>query len=280
MKYVGAHVSAEGGVHNAPVNAHRIGAKAFALFTKNQRQWFAPPLSKEVIKMFRDNCERFDYKPFQILAHDSYLINLGNPGREALEKSRKSFLDEFQRCEMLGLDRLNFHPGSHLNLIGEEECLKIIAESINITLDKTRVVTAVIENTAGQGTNLGYTFEQIRYIIDLVEDKSRVGVCFDTCHAYAAGYDIRNAEGFNRTFDLFDKIIGIKFLKGIHLNDSKKEHSSRVDRHENLGNGFLGEDVFKLLMNDLRFDNMPLILETPDESLWEDEIKKLYSFVK
>lgn len=280
MKYVGAHVSAEGGVHNAPLNAHRIGAKAFALFTKNQRQWFAPPLSEETIKLFRQNCETLGYKPFQILAHDSYLINLGHSEKEALEKSRKSFLEEFKRCELLGLDRLNFHPGSHLNLTGEEDCLKIIAESINITLEKTRGVTAVIENTAGQGTNVGYKFEQIRYIIELIEDKTRVGVCFDTCHAYAAGYNIKDAKGFMETFKLFDEIIGIDFLRGLHINDSKKEYASRVDRHENIGKGFLGEEVFKLIMNDSRFDNIPIILETPDESLWEEEIRKLYSYVK
>jgi deoxyribonuclease-4 len=184
-----------------------------------------------------------------------------------------------QRCEQLGLDRLNFHPGSHLGLTGEEECLKIIAESINITLDKTRGVTAVIENTAGQGTNLGHTFEQIKLIIDNVEDKSRVGVCIDTAHAYASGYNIKTSYGFNETFRQFEEIIGIKFLKGMHINDSKKEHATRVDRHENLGKGFLGEEVFWILMNDPRFDNMPLILETPEESLWEEEIRRLYSFV-
>lgn len=280
MKYIGAHVSAGGGVQNAPLNAVKIGAKAFAFFTKNQRQWFSAALSKESIRAFRENCEKYGFEPFQILPHDSYLINLGHPEKEALEKSRKSFLDEVHRCELLGLDRLNFHPGSHLNLVTAEESLRIIAESINITLDKTKGVTAVIENTAGQGTNLGYKFEQIRYIIDLIEDKSRVGVCFDTCHAYTAGYDIRQEPGFTETFRLFDEIIGMKYLKGMHINDSKKEHATRVDRHENLGKGFLGEDVFRVIMNDTRFDNMPLILETPDESLWEEEIKRLYSFIK
>jgi len=269
MKYVGAHVSTKGGVQNAPIHAGEISAKAFALFTKNQRQWLAPPLTKETINMFRDNCEKFDFKPFQIMPHDSYLINLGNPEKEGLEKSRNSFLDEFRRCELLGLDRLNFHPGSHLNMIGEEECLKIIAESINLTLDKTKTVTAVIENTAGQGTNLGYSFEQLRFIIDYVDDKSRVGVCFDTCHAYAAGYNIKTKEGFNETFRLFDEIIGMNYLKGMHINDSKKGFASRIDRHENLGKGLLGEEVFRLIMNDKRFDDMPLILETPWESLWK-----------
>jgi deoxyribonuclease-4 len=280
MKYLGAHVSASGGVENAPVNANNIGARAFALFTKNQRQWFSSPLSKTSIKIFRENCEKFDYQPFQILPHDSYLINLGHPEKEPLEKSRKSFLDEMQRCEQLGLDRLNFHPGSHLKQIGEEESLGIIAESINIVLDKTKGVTAVIENTAGQGSNLGYKFEHLNFIIEKVEDKSRVGVCIDTCHAFTSGYDLKTANGFTETFIQFEKIVGLKYLRGMHINDSKKEMATRVDRHENIGKGFLGEDVFVMLMNDVRFDNMPLILETPDESLWAEEIKRLYALVK
>jgi len=280
MKYVGAHVSASGGVENAPLNAKAIGARAFALFTKNQRQWFSNPLTKASIKLFRDNCEKLDYKPFQILPHDSYLINLGHPEKEPLEKSRASFLDEMQRCEQLGLDRLNFHPGSHLKAISEEECLSRIAESINIVLDKTKGVTAVIENTAGQGTNMGHKFEQIRFMIDKVDDKSRVGVCIDTCHAFTSGYNIKSPDGYEETFNLFGQIIGFKYLKGMHINDSKKELATRVDRHDNIGKGLLGEDLFRMLMNDLRLDNMPLILETPEESLWEAEIKNLYSLIR
>jgi deoxyribonuclease-4 len=280
MKYVGAHVSASGGVDKAPENANQIGARAFALFTKNQKQWFSNPLTLASIKLFRDNCERYDYKPFQILPHDSYLINLGHPEQEQLDKSRTAFLDEMQRCEQLGLDRLNFHPGSHLNSISEEECLKRIAESINIVLGKTKGVSAVIENTAGQGTNMGYKFEHLKEIIDNVEDKSRVGVCIDTCHAYTSGYDVKRAEGFKKTFEQFEEIVGFKYLKGMHLNDSKKELGTRVDRHDNLGIGFIGEEPFAILMNDPRFDNIPLILETPEESLWEAEIKKLYSLVE
>jgi deoxyribonuclease-4 len=279
MKYVGAHVSASGGVENATVNANAIGAKAFALFTKNQRQWFSNALSLASIKVFRENCEKYGYKPFQILPHDSYLINLGHPEKEPLEKSRASFLDEMQRCEQLGLDRLNFHPGSHLKGISEEKCLGRIAESINIALDKTKGVTAVIENTAGQGTNMGHKFEQVRFIIDKVEDKSRVGICIDTCHAFTSGYDIKSQKGYSETFAQFDKIIGFNYLKGMHLNDSKKELATRVDRHDSIGKGFLGEDAFRMLMNDPRFDNMPLILETPEESLWEAEIKNLYSLI-
>lgn len=279
MKYVGAHVSAEGGVQNAPLNAQEIGAKAFALFTKNQRQWFSSPLTLKNISEFRENCEKYNYRPFQILPHDSYLINLGHPEKEALEKSRKSFLDEMKRCELLGLDRLNFHPGSHLNSISVKDSLKRIAESINIALDQTKGVIAVIENTAGQGTNLGNTFEQIKFIIDHIEDKTRTGVCIDTCHAFASGYDIKSAEGFEETFNKFSEIIGFNYLKGLHLNDSKKDFGTRVDRHENIGKGLIGQEVFSFIMNDDRFNDMPLILETPEESLWEAEIKQLYSLV-
>lgn len=280
MKYIGAHVSAQGGVENAPLNAHGIGANAFALFTKNQRQWVAKPLAPESIAAFRENCEKLGFLPSQILPHDSYLINLGHPEKDALQKSRDAFLDEMQRCEQLGLDRLNFHPGSHLNQIPVSESLALVAESINQVLDKTRGVIAVIENTAGQGSNLGNTFEQIREIIDRVEDKRRVGVCIDTCHSYSAGYDLKTTEGAARVFDEFDRIIGFSYLKGMHLNDTKKELGSRVDRHDVLEAGLLGMDVFSFIMNDERFDGIPLVLETPDETRWAEEIQLLRSLVK
>lgn len=280
MKYAGAHVSISGGVENAPLNAERIGARAFAMFTRNQRQWAAKPLSTESIRSFRKNCERLGYKPFQILPHDSYLINIGSPQEGILRKSREAFTEELKRCELLGLDRLNFHPGSHLNLFGTEECMVAIARSINLSLEATRGVTAVIENTAGQGSNLGYTFEQLKFIIDNIDDKSRAGVCIDTCHAFSAGYDIRTREGFENTFMDFDRVIGMKYLKGLHLNDTKKGLGSKVDRHENIGLGLLGEETFRIIMNDVRFDNMPLILETPDDTKWPEEIKKLYSFME
>jgi deoxyribonuclease-4 len=279
MKYIGAHVSTTGGVENAPINAHDIGAKAFGLFTKNQRQWISAPFTKANIDSFKKNCEKYGYLPSQIMPHDSYLINLGHPEKEGLLKSRNAFLDEMQRCEQLGLDRLNFHPGSSLGKITQEECLKMVAESINIVLDKTNGVTAVIENTAGQGSNVGYTLEQIRFIIDLVEDKSRVGVCFDTCHAYTSGYDIKSEDGYQKTFLQFENIIGFKYLKGLHLNDSKKDLGSRVDRHDQIGDGLLGEEVFRRIMNDARFDDIPMILETPDESRWKEEILMLYRLV-
>lgn len=279
-KKIGAHVSATGGVENAPKNAHDIDAKAFALFTRNQRQWRSAPLSEKSIELFKQRCAEFGYTADDILPHDSYLINLGHPETEGLEKSRMAFLDEMQRCEQLGLDRLNFHPGSHLNKMTESECLTRIAESINWALDKTSGVTAVIENTAGQGSNLGYTFEQIAEIIHQVEDKSRVGVCLDTAHTLASGYEIRTEEGFRDTFARFEEIIGFNYLRGMHINDSKKELATRVDRHDSVGKGVMGLKMFELLMNDSRFDGIPLILETPDESLWAEEIKLLYSLEK
>lgn len=280
MKYIGAHVSAGGGVENAPVNAYKIGATAFALFTKNQRQWVANPLTGESIAAFKTNCEKYGYKPHQILPHDSYLINLGHPETEALQKSRIAFLDELQRCEQLGLDRLNFHPGSHLNMISEKQCLTNIAESINWALNQTSGVIAVIENTAGQGSNLGFSFYQLKSIIEQVEDKSRVGVCIDTCHAYSAGYDIKSRAGFEKVFQEFDEVVGFQYLKGMHLNDSKKELGSRVDRHDSLGTGTLGLEVFECIMTDNRFDGIPLILETPNEDLWADEIQTLIKMQK
>lgn len=275
MKYIGAHVSAAGGVENAPINAHAIGATAFALFTKNQRQWIAPPLTAKSIDLFKKRCADYGYKPNMILPHDSYLINLGSPDSDSLQKSRDAFVDEMKRCEQLGLDRLNFHPGSHLGKISEEDSMSLIAQSINIAQKETSSVIAVIENTSGQGSNLGFKFEHLKFIIDLVDDKTRVGVCIDTCHAFTAGYDIQSKDGFEKTFNDFDRIVGFKYLKGMHLNDTKKGLGSRVDRHESLGEGILGIDTFQWIMTDTRFDGIPLILETPDESKWEKEISFL-----
>lgn len=280
MKYIGAHISASGGVENAPLNAKEIGAKAFAFFTRNQRQWVSKPYETKSIDLFKSRCDELGFLPDNILPHGSYLINLGHPEEEALQKSRAAFLDEMLRCEQLGLNRYNFHPGSHLHVMDVDACLDRIAESINFALDKTKGVTAVIENTAGQGTNLGHTFEQIAHIIDKVEDKSRVGVCIDTAHALAAGYEIRTREGFDETFDNFNKIVGLEYLKGMHINDSKKEVGTRVDRHDSLGKGVMSMDLFSFIMNDSRFDNMPLILETPDADIWAEEIKMLYSLQK
>lgn len=276
MKRIGAHVSASGGVENAPLNAKAIGAKAFALFTKNQRQWKAKGLTEKSIEAFRENLKSASIAPEHVLPHDSYLINLGHPEGEALEKSRNAFLDEIQRCQQLGLKLLNFHPGSHLKKISEEQSLSLVAESINRTLEQTCDVTAVIENTAGQGSNLGYRFEHLAAIIDQVEDKTRVGVCLDTCHTFTAGYDLRTQQACDKTFEEFEQIVGFKYLRGMHLNDSKPDLGARVDRHESLGKGKIGWEAFNYIMNDPRFDEIPMILETIDSSLWAEEIRQLY----
>lgn len=280
MKFVGAHVSVSGGIENAPINAHNIGAKAFALFTKSPTRWNATPLKGKTIEQFKSNCEKYGYKPEHILPHDGYLINIGSPEPDKLNISREAFLDEFQRCEQLGLTMLNFHPGSHLNLVDIDKCLDTIAESINITLNKTNGVKAVLENTAGQGSNVGFSFYHIAHIIDKVEDKTRVGVCIDSCHAFAAGYDLSTENSFKKVWEEFDDVIGMQYLCAMHLNDTKKGLSSRVDRHESLGKGVLGSDFFINLMNDSRFDNIPLILETPNDEIWAEEIAWLYSQIK
>jgi deoxyribonuclease IV len=278
-KFVGAHVSASGGVFNAVENAQKIGAKAFALFTKNQRQWVAKDLDAETIDKFKTALEKSGILPKHVLPHDSYLINLGHPELEAREKSVEAFLDEVQRCSILGLNRLNFHPGSHLKKISEDECLANISESMNRVLDKTSGVSLVIENTAGQGSNLGWKFEHLAQIIDKVEDKSRVGVCIDTCHMFSAGYDIRTREAYDKSWGEFEKIVGFKYLMGMHINDSKAKFGSHVDRHNSLGVGEIGIDTFKFIMNDDRMNDIPLILETIDDTIWDKEIALLYSFV-
>ncbi len=280
MKYIGAHVSVKGGVSNAPLEAARIGAKAFALFTGSSNRWASKAISEEETERFKANCEAGGFSPAHILPHDNFLINLGSPDPQKLEMSRKSFIDEMRRCSQLGLTMLNFHPGSHLKEIPVDDCLDLIAESINISLDQTEGVTAVIESTAGQGSNLGYEFGQIAHIIDKVEDKTRVGVCVDTCHTYSAGYDLRSEEGYAKTWNDFDRIIGAGYLRALHLNDDKRELGSRIDRHEEIGKGTLGEEFFIRLVNDPRFDNMPLILETPNDAIWHKEIAWLYSQIK
>lgn len=294
-KFVGAHVSASGGVFNAPLNAMEIGAKAFALFTKNQRQWKAKPLDTKTIDAFQKNLEASGILPKHVLPHDSYLINLGHPEVEKLEKSRDAFIDELERCDLLGLDRLNFHPGSHLVKIPKKDplyeeklleaelgCLDVIAESMNRAIEATKDsnVKLVIENTAGQGSNLGYRFEHLGHLIDKIEDKSRVGVCLDTCHTFTAGYDLRTKEAYDATMDEFDRIVGSQYLMGMHLNDSKPPLGSRVDRHHSLGMGEIGWDAFRFIMNDPRMDDIPLVLETIDESIWAQEIAELYRLVE
>ncbi|UJF19662.1 deoxyribonuclease IV [Vibrio sp. SS-MA-C1-2] len=275
MKFIGAHVSAAGGVANAPLNAAKIGATAFALFTKNQRQWVAKPLTGSMITEFKTNCKKYNFKPEQILPHDSYLINLGHPEQEKLDKSRAAFIDEMERCNQLGLTLLNFHPGSHLKKIDPEACLALIAESINLAHQQVPTVCAVIENTAGQGSNLGWSFEQLATIIDQVEDKSRVGICIDTCHTFAAGYDLSTTETCEKTFAEFERLIGFEYLRGMHLNDSKTPLGSRVDRHHSLGEGHIGLACFEFIMKDSRFDGIPLVLETINPDIWQQEISYL-----
>jgi deoxyribonuclease-4 len=294
MKFVGAHVSSSGGVQNAPLNAMAIGAKAFALFTKNQRQWVAKPLTSADIEAFKANLAKSGIEPKYILPHDSYLINLGHPEEEALEKSRDAFIDEIRRCELLGLKLLNFHAGSHLVKLNkksedypfllqeaQEACMDRIAESMNIAIEYTKecAVKLVIENTAGQGTNMGYRFEHLAYIIERIEDKSRVGVCLDTCHTFTSGYDLRTFEAYEATMSEFERLVGFEYLCGMHINDSKPPLGSRVDRHHSLGMGEIGWDTFRFIMNDSRMDDIPLILETIDETIWAKEIETLYSMV-
>ncbi len=295
MKFVGAHVSASGGVDNAPLNAMKIGAKAFALFTKNQRQWVAKPLEEKMIESFRANLKKSGILPKHVLPHDSYLINLGHPEVEKLEKSREAFIDELHRCEQLGLELLNFHPGSHLVKVPKKDpeyddkimeaeltCLDVIAESLNLAIEATKGsnVKLVIENTAGQGTNLGYKFEHLAHIINKVEDKSRVGVCLDTCHTFTGGYDLRTREAYDETMDTFERIVGFEYLSAMHINDSKPKLGSRVDRHHSLGQGEIGWDTFKFIMNDERMDDIPLVLETIDSDIWDREILEMYSLIE
>jgi len=295
MKFVGAHVSASGGVENAPLNAMKIGAKAFALFTKNQRQWVAKPLTQASIDAFKSNLEKSGILPKHVLPHDSYLINLGHPEVEKLEKSREAFIDELKRCAQLGLDKLNFHPGSHLVKVpkrdphyeeklmeAELHCLDVIAESMNHAIEATADldVKLVIENTAGQGSNLGYRFEHLAHLIGKVEDKSRVGVCLDTCHTFTSGYDLRTKEAYKKTMDDFGRIVGFEYLMGMHINDSKPPLGSRVDRHHSLGMGEIGWDAFKFIMNDPRMDDIPLVLETINEEIWAEEIEALYGLIE
>jgi len=294
MKFVGAHVSAGGGVDKAPLNAMAIGAKAFAVFTKNQRQWVAKPLETETIDAFHKNLEASGILPKHVLPHDSYLINLGHPEVEKLEKSREAFIDELERCRVLGLDKLNFHPGSHLVKVPKKDpeyidkimsaelhCLDVIAESMNLAIEATKDsnVKLIIENTAGQGSNLGYKFDHLGYIIEKIEDKSRVGVCLDTCHTFTAGYDLRTREAYDKTMEEFDRIVGSQYLMGMHINDSKPKLGSRVDRHQSLGQGEIGWDAFEFIMNDPRMDDIPLVLETIDETIWAEEIKALYALI-
>lgn len=275
---IGAHVSISGGVENAPLNALAIGADAFAMFVKNQRQWSAKPLSPTNIEKFKQNLQKSKILPKYVLVHSSYLINLGHPLKENREKSINAFIDEIDRLNLLGLELLNFHPGSYLKEISIDECLKNISNSINLAISKTQNVKLVIENTAGQGSNLGYSFEHLAYLIDKCEDKSRIGVCIDTCHTFAAGYDLK--ENYQNVMKEFEKIVGYNYLAGMHINDSKSTLGSKKDRHESLGVGTLGMKTFENIIKDKKIGDIPLILETPNEEIWPKEIATLKEMIK
>ena len=279
-KRIGAHVSITGGIENAPYNAREIGAKAFALFTKNQRRWTAKDLKEKNSLECKRRIEEIGIEPKYILPHDSYLINLGNADEEKRNQSFEAFVDEMKRCNELGLLYLNMHPGSHLKEISEEQSMDLIIDCINKAHELVPNVNVVLEITAGQGSNLGYTFEHLAYIINGTIDKNRIGVCLDTCHMFAAGYDIRTKDSYTKTMNSFEEIVGFKYLKGVHLNDSMVPLASKKDRHESIGKGELGLEFFELLMNDERFDDIPIVLETIDETIWKNEIEYLYSLIK
>ena len=277
LKLVGAHVSAAGGVHNAVSEAVAIGANAFALFLRSQRTWHSKPLSADVAEKFKAACEEHRFPPHAILPHGSYLMNLGSPDEGTLMKSRQALIDEMKRCEMLGLTKYNFHPGSTCGKIPVDECIGRIVESINSALDQTSGVTAVVENMSCQGNTIGGRFQELHAIVSGIKDKSRIGVCLDTCHAFAAGYDLRSKESFQAVLEEFEKVVGFEYLQGVHLNDSKGDLGCHLDRHENIGMGKLGKDAFRWLMNDPRFNGIPLILETPGGVGYDKEIRLLRS---
>lgn len=278
---IGAHTSISGGVPCAVELADKLKFSAMQIFSKNNNRWSAKPFTDEVISEFKTLLKSSGIK-FTVV-HDSYLINLCSLSEELLAKSRNAFLDELIRCEQLGIPYLNFHPGAHGGA-GEEDGIKLIAESLNIIHDQTKnfKVSSMLEVTAGQGSAIGYRFEHIRKIIDLIEENERMSICIDTAHIFAAGYDIRTPEAYEKTLKEFDDIIGIERLKCFHMNDSKKELGSRVDRHAHIGEGFIGLDGFRNIMNDKKLEHVPKILETPKgkEHLEDlENIKVLLSLV-
>jgi len=275
---LGAHTSISGGVSTAIERAVKMKFTALQIFTKNNNRWDAKPLEKKEIDKFKDLLEKSGIK--FVLTHSSYLINLCSKNKYTLKRSREAFIDELERCELLGIPHLNFHPGSHGGQ-GEDEGIKIIAESLNICHDKTKnyKVTSMLEATAGQGTTLGYKFEQLQKIIDQVDDKKRMTVCIDTAHIFAAGYNIKDSKKYNTVIKNFDDILGLDRLKCFHMNDSKKEFASRVDRHEHIGEGFIGKKGFANIMNDKRLINIPKILETPKGKEMKEDIKNIKTLV-
>lgn len=282
-KFVGAHVSASGGVDKSVNNSINIAGMAFSMFLKPSRGWNAPPLKETTVDLFKKNCEanEIDYCKFCI-PHGSYLINLGNPDEEKRSKMYIAFEDELKRCDALGIKLYNFHPGSTVGQCTKEESIEFISECINKAHQQTQSVITVLENCA-ESKCVGYRFKELAEIIDKVKDKSRVGVCLDTCHLFAAGYDVRTNESFNKVMIEFEDTIGLKYLKAMHLNDSKGPFKSGLDRHENLGKGNIGMECFKFIMNDSRFNDIPLILETPDpnndDRIYKKEIAALYDML-
>ena len=279
-KWVGAHVSVSGGVFNAPKNAHDINGVAFAMFLKNQKRWVAKDYDDKVINKFNDEIKKYNFDTNYIMPHAGYLINLANSDPEKWEKSLDALIDELKRGEQLGLKYINMHCGSHLGLISLEEGYDLIARGINKAIKATKYITVVLENTAGKGNTIGGNFEELKEIIERVEDKDRIGVLLDTCHTFDYGYDLETEDGYKKTFDEFENLVGFKYLKGIHLNDSMYGLACKKDRHESIGNGMLGMDFFKRFMNDPRFDNMPITLETIDSTIWKEEIELLYSLIE
>ncbi|XP_058872696.1 probable endonuclease 4 isoform X2 [Acipenser ruthenus] len=278
-KLIGAHMSIAGGLWNAVQGSVTIGGCVFGMFLGSQRSWKSRPLDEKALARFRQACSQHGFTPDRILPHGSYLLNCGSPKPDVYEKSRAMLIDELKRCEQLGLTMFNFHPGSTLHDITVEECLDRIADSINHAHQHTTGVTTVIENMSCQGNTVGGKFSELRGIIDRVKDKSRIGVCLDTCHAFAAGYDLSAVGGVKKMLDEFDWTVGLQYLKAVHLNDSKGKLGCHLDRHENIGEGEIGLEGFRQIMNEPRLDNMPMILETPvrPDMDGSEEIQLLYS---
>ena len=279
---LGAHTSTSGGVSKSIERAENLGFTAIQIFTKNNNRWFQKPFDQKEIDKFKTNLKNSSIK--FVVSHDSYLINLCAKDKSILKKSREAFLDELTRCEQLGIPYLNFHPGAHLGA-GKKDGIKLIVESLNIIHNKTKhfKVSSMLEATAGAGTAIGYRFEQLSEIIDLVDDKERMSICIDTAHIFAAGYDIKNPKNYKKVIKEFDDIIGLDRLKCFHINDSKKELGSRRDRHEHIGKGFIGKEGFSNIMNDRQLKKIPKILETPKgKEMMEDikNIKTLLSLIK
>lgn len=274
MFYIGPHVSISGSLSLAPKRAREIGASGFGIFTRNQRQWISKPLSDEEIALFKQSLEENGYTRDMVLPHDSYLINLGNPDEEKRKKSLDAFIEEERRVSQLGLRYLNFHPGSHVNQIDPDGCLSLIAESLSKAMEAVPDVEPVLEITAGMGSNMGSRIEELRSIIERCGNDPRLGVCIDTCHAFQSGYDLSEPKKAEAFFDELDGMLPGR-LKGLHLNDAKAPCGKHLDRHESLGKGQIGLDTFLWISEQRRFENIPMVLETPNETLWPEEVRML-----